>query len=147
MPRGARAPPVGTRAVTMKGWGMVPNTLEEWLLVGSLLVLAGVLAVRLASRTGLPSMLLFLGLGLLLGESGLGHIKFSNYDLTRDLGLAALAVILAEGGLTTRWKSVRPVLGFATVMATVGVFVSVAVVSLAGYYLLPRCAHRRARRC
>src|SRR6478735_9219315 len=139
--------PAGDASSFMKGWGMVPNSLEEWVLVGSLLVLAAVIAVRLASRTGLPSMLLFLGLGLLLGEAGIGHVTFSDYDLTRDLGLAALAIILAEGGLTTRWKSVRPVLGFATVLATVGVFVSVAVVSLAGYYLLPRCAHRRARRC
>src|SRR6478735_7680658 len=128
--------PAGDASSFMKGWGMVPNSLEEWLLVGSLLVLAGVLAVRLATRTGLPSMLLFLGLGLLLGESGFGHIKFANYDLTRDLGLAALAVILAEGGLTTRWKTMRPVVGFAAVLATVGVFISVAVVSLAGYYLL-----------
>src|SRR6478736_7487424 len=115
---------------------MVPNSLEEWVLVGSLLVLAAVLAVRLATRTGLPSMLLFLALGLLIGESGFGHVKFSNYDLTRDLGLAALAIILAEGGLTTRWKTMRPVVGFAAVLATVGVFISVAVVSLAGYYLL-----------
>jgi potassium/hydrogen antiporter len=122
--------------INVKDCSMTPNSLEEWVLVGSVLVLAAVLAVRLATRTGLPSLLLFLGLGLLLGEAGLGHVQFSDYDLTRDLGLAALAIILAEGGLTTRWKTMRPVVGFATVLATLGVFVSIAVVTAAGYYFL-----------
>lgn len=114
---------------------MAPDTLEEWLLVGSVLVLVAVLAVRVATRTGLPSLLLFLGLGLLLGESGVG-VAFSDYNLTRDLGIAALVVILAEGGLTTRWSTTRPVLAISSVLATLGVLISVVVVSAAGYYLL-----------
>ena len=81
-------------------------------LVGCLVLLVAVLAVRVASRTGLPVLLLYLALGIGLGESGLG-VQFSDYGLTADLGLLALAVILAEGGLTTRWAAVRPVLPFA----------------------------------
>ncbi|MCU1691113.1 MAG: antiporter [Frankiales bacterium] len=98
-------------------------------------LLVAVLAVRLADRTGLPSLLVYLALGLLVGEAGLG-VQFSDYRLTADLGLVALAVILAEGGLTTRWDVVRPVLPFAAVLATLGVGVSVCVVAGAAHVLL-----------
>src|SRR3954470_12617413 len=100
----------------------------------SLLLLA-VLAVRLASRTALPVLLVYLALGMVVGEAGLG-VGFSDYRLTADLGLFALAVILAEGGLTTRLSQLRPVLPFATVLSTVGVAVSVAVIAAATHWLL-----------
>jgi potassium/hydrogen antiporter len=96
------------------------------LAAGSLVLLVAVGAVRLSTRVGLPSLLAYLALGLLLGESGLG-IQFENAALAQALGLSALAVILAEGGLTTRWSTVRPAVGFAAVLATVGVAVSVGV--------------------
>ena len=105
------------------------------LLAGAVIVLVGVLAVRLSYRLGLPGLLLYLGLGMALGESGLG-IRFDDAVLTRNLGLIALAVILAEGGLTTRLSQVRPVLGRAAVLATVGVAVSVLVVATAVHSLL-----------
>jgi cell volume regulation protein A len=99
------------------------------------LLLVAVLAVRLASRTALPVLLIYLALGMAVGEAGLG-IKFSDYQLTADLGLFALAVILAEGGLTTQWSSVRKVLPFATVLSTAGVGISVGVVATATHLLL-----------
>ena len=99
------------------------------------LLLVAVLAVRLASRTALPVLLVYLALGMAVGEAGLG-VRFSDYQLTADLGLFALAVILAEGGLTTRWTSLRRVLPFATVLSTVGVGISVAVVATATHLLL-----------
>ncbi|MBK5305157.1 MAG: potassium/proton antiporter [Frankiaceae bacterium] len=99
------------------------------------LLLVAVIAVRFASRTALPVLLVYLALGMAVGESGLG-VGFSDYELTADLGLFALAVILAEGGLTTRWSAVRPVLPFATVLSTFGVGVSVAVVATATHVLL-----------
>jgi len=98
------------------------------LLASSALLLVAVVSVRLADRTGLPSLLIYLGVGLAVGEAGLG-IEFSDYEITAELGLLALALILAEGGLTTRWAVVRPALPFAVVLATVGVAVSVAVVA------------------
>jgi len=105
------------------------------LLAACLLLLVALLAVRLASRTGLPSLLIYLGIGLVVGEAGLGF-EFDDYGLTAELGLVALAVILAEGGLTTRWSVVRPVLPFAIVLATLGVAVSVVVVALVAHWLL-----------
>ena len=98
------------------------------LLAGTALLLVAVVAVRLASRTGLPALLIYLAVGLGVGEAGLG-VQFSDYALTSELGLVALALILAEGGLTTRWSVVRPVLPFAAVLATLGVAISVAVVA------------------
>jgi cell volume regulation protein A len=97
------------------------------LLAGCGLLLVAVLAVRLSSRTGVPALLVYLGIGLLVGEAGLG-VRFEDYTLTSQLGLVALAVILAEGGLTTRWSQVRGSLPVAVVLSTVGVFITVAVV-------------------
>src|SRR3954454_2491538 len=70
------------------------------LLAGGVVVLASIGATRVASGLGLPSLLLFLGLGVVLGEDVLG-IKFDDAQLAQNLGTAALAVILLEGGLTT----------------------------------------------
>jgi cell volume regulation protein A len=105
------------------------------LLAGCGLLLVAVLAVRLSSRTGVPALLVYLALGLVLGEAGFG-IRFEDYDLTGELGLVALAVILAEGGLTTRWTQVRDAAGIATVLSTLGVAVSVGVVAGSCVWLL-----------
>ena len=101
----------------------------------SVLLLVALLAVRLASRTSLPVLLVYLALGMVVGEAGLG-VHFTDYRLTADLGLFALAIILAEGGLTTRWSQLRPVLPFATILSTVGVGISVAVIAAAAHLLL-----------
>jgi len=105
------------------------------ILLGSAVMLVGAVAVRLSSRLGLPSLLVYLALGLALGESGLG-IRFDNAELTRHLGLGALILIIAEGGLASRWRSVRPALAPATVLATFGVLVSVAVLGVLDHVLL-----------
>jgi cell volume regulation protein A len=98
-------------------------------------LLVAVLAVRVSVRLGLPSLLLYLGIGLLLGESGIG-IRFDNAQLTQSLGIAALVLILAEGGLTTRWSTVKPALGLGVVLSIVAVVVSIAVTGVALHYLL-----------
>ncbi|MGK3203052.1 potassium/proton antiporter [Amycolatopsis sp. MEPSY49] len=103
--------------------------------VGGVVLLASVLAVRVSIRLGLPSLLLYLGIGVLLGEAGFG-IRFDNPELTQSLGLAALVMILAEGGLTTRWSAVKPALGLGIVLSTVAVVVSIAVTGAALHFLL-----------
>ena len=105
------------------------------LLAGGAVILASVGAARAAARIGLPSLLLFLALGVALGEDGLG-LDFENAQLAQNLGTAALAVILVEGGLTTKWSDVRTVLAPAGVLATAGVGVSVAVTALGAHVLL-----------
>ena len=109
--------------------------LDVWLLAGAAVVLASIAAVRLSYRVGLPSLLAYLGLGLLLGESGLG-IKFDDPGLAETLGLAALVIILAEGGITTDWGVVRRRVPVALMLSTVGSLVSITVVALAVHWLL-----------
>ena len=105
------------------------------LFVGGLVLLASIVATRLASGVGLPSLLLFLGFGVLLGEGGLG-LQFDSAQLAQDLGTAALGIILVEGGLTTRFSDIRRVLAPAGVLATVGVGVSSLVTAAAVHWLL-----------
>ena len=112
-----------------------PGDLNSVVLAGSAVLLLAVAAVRYSTRAGLPSLLVYLAMGLALGEAGLG-LRFEDADLTQMLGTLALAVILAEGGLTTRWDVVRPVAPLAGVLATVGVFASVAITTSLVWLLL-----------
>ena len=111
------------------------HQLDLFLLVGSAVTILAILAVRISSRAGLPSLLIYLLMGVVLGESGVG-IEFENADVAQALGFAALAVILAEGGLTTKWRDVRPSMRLGLSLATIGVAVSVTVMAVAAHYLL-----------
>ena len=111
------------------------GNLDLALLVGAAVLLVAVAAVRVSTKLGLPSLLVYLALGMVIGEAGFG-IRFDDADLTRTLGFCALIVIIAEGGLTARWSTLRPVLGLAASLATVGVAVSIAVVGLAVHVIL-----------
>ncbi|MFI7452736.1 potassium/proton antiporter [Nonomuraea sp. NPDC049714] len=110
-------------------------TLDVWLLLGAAIVIAAIVSVRVAHRSGLPSLLLFLGLGLVLGDSVAG-IPFSDPGIAKEIGFLALAIILAEGGLTTNWTHVRGSVPIALILATFGVAVSIAAVALPVHFLL-----------
>ncbi|MFB6394821.1 potassium/proton antiporter [Polymorphospora lycopeni] len=103
------------------------GNLDLALLIGSAVLLVAVAAVRFSTRLGLPSLLVYLALGVAIGEAGLG-IRFDDAELTRTLGFCALIVVIAEGGLTARWSTLRPVLAVAATLATLGVAVSIVVV-------------------
>jgi len=109
--------------------------LDHSLLVGTLVLLVAVAAVRLAVRSGLPSLLLYVGIGVAIGEAGFG-IRFDSAELTRVLGYGALVLILAEGGLTTSWDGIRRSVAPAALLSTLGVTVSVVVVALATHVVL-----------
>ncbi|HEU4912659.1 MAG TPA: potassium/proton antiporter [Actinomycetes bacterium] len=105
------------------------------LLVGSVVLLVAITAVRLAVGSGLPTLLLYLALGIVLGDDSLGF-GFDDPELARALGYAALVVILAEGGLTTPWSSIRTVVPAAASLAVVGTAASVGVVAVAAHTVL-----------
>ncbi|WP_300679798.1 potassium/proton antiporter [Nocardioides sp.] len=109
--------------------------LDHFVLIGSAVTLFAILAVRFSSRTGLPTLLVYLLMGVLLGEAVIG-IDFSDAALAHALGFAALALILAEGGLTTAWHEVRSSMRLGATLALLGVAITVTVVAVASHYLL-----------
>jgi cell volume regulation protein A len=111
------------------------DELDLGLLIGAAVLITAIAAVRLSARTNFPTLLLYLGLGVLLGEDVLG-VHFNDAEIAGVLGYAALILILAEGGLTTRWDSVRASVAPAAVLATVGTLVSIGVTGTAAVLLL-----------
>ncbi|MGR4883340.1 potassium/proton antiporter [Streptomyces sp. LARHCF249] len=119
-----------------KGRPLTVHTLNELLLVCSLVLLVAVAAVRISSRSGLPSLLIYLGIGIAIGQDGIGNVVFDNAELTQVIGYAALVVILAEGGLGTKWKEIKPALPAAIVLSLVGVAISVGITAAGAHYLV-----------
>ncbi len=111
------------------------QTLDQILLVGTAVLLLAILAVRLSVAVGLPSLLVYLLIGVVLGEGGLG-LRFDDASMAHALGFGALMLILAEGGLTTHWPEIRPVMRLGVSLATVGVAASVLLMALFGHYAL-----------
>ncbi len=105
-----------------------------------LLIVGGVLAASIvvalgASRAGVPSLVAFLALGMLLGSDGPGGIEFDDADLARKVGVVGLAAILFEGGLATSWRRLREVVIPSALLSTVGVVVTALLTGLAAYSL------------
>ena len=108
-------------------------SLDHVLLIGAIVALVAVLAARLGSRFGLPSLLLFLGVGMVMAPMG---FDLDDANLAHSLGFAALVFILAEGGLTTRWEDVKRAWGIASLLATLGVAASVGAVTVFAHLVL-----------
>ena len=107
----------------------------QLILIAGALLAAGLLASLLAGRVRVPSLLLFLGIGMAIGSDGLGWISFDDYELARTIGIVALALILFEGGLTTGLFEIRAVLPTAVSLAVVGTVVTAIVTGLAASWL------------
>nr|WP_083855308.1 potassium/proton antiporter [Thermaerobacter subterraneus] len=98
-------------------------------------LLLGVALTWLADRVAFPALVLFLGLGMLAGSDVLGWVYFDNARLAHQVATVALALILFEGGLASRWSELRPVLAPGLVLATAGVAISAALVGAAAAWL------------
>ena len=105
------------------------------ILVAGVLLAAGIAGALLADQVRVPALLLFLGLGMLAGSEGIGEIHFSNYELARTLGTIALVLILFEGGLTSGWSEIRPVLGTAASLATLGTLATALLAGVASKWI------------
>jgi potassium/hydrogen antiporter len=115
---------------------LAPMSDGQLILVAAALLAAGIAASLLASRVRLPGLLLFLGLGMLLGTDGLGWIDFADYELARTIGVVALALILFEGGLTAGFEEIRPVLRPSLSLAILGTVGTCVICGLAASWLL-----------
>lgn len=111
---------------------MEPGTLL--LLVGGILAVSMAVALG-AARLGVPTLVAFLALGMLLGSDGPGGIDFDDAELARTVGIAGLAAILYEGGLSTSWRRLRRVAVPAGLLATVGVVATAVLAGAAAYTL------------
>src|SRR5512139_1701101 len=112
------------------------DTVSIAILLGSLLVLAGILSSLIALRFGAPLLLVFLLVGMLAGEGGPGGIKFDDVGMTYMVGSIALALILFDGGLRTRFASFRNVLAPSVMLATVGVLITTLLTTPVAKFVL-----------
>lgn len=104
------------------------------LLTGALLA-AGIAAALIADRVKVPGLLLFLGLGMIVGSEGIGNVEFADAELTRTLGTIGLVLILFEGGLAAGWREIRPVVATAVSLATLGTLLTAAVAGFAAVWI------------
>src|SRR3982074_2630392 len=112
------------------------DTVSLGILIGALLVLAGILSSLVALRFGAPLLLVFLIVGMLAGQEGPGGIKFDDVRVAYIVGSVALALILFDGGLRTRFATFRSVLAPSVTLATVGVVVTAARAAPVARYAL-----------
>jgi len=104
---------------------------DNFILLASLLLIIGVLTTKFSSRLGVPALILFLAVGMIVGSDGLGFIYFDNANYAQLIGVLALIIILFEGGLQTRWNTVKSVLTPSLSLATIGVLLTTSIVAVA----------------
>lgn len=99
-------------------------TIENILLVGSLLLLVSIFAGKTSYKFGVPTLLLFLGIGMLAGSDGIGGIRFDDPKTAQFIGIVSLNFILFSGGLDTNWPAVKPILKEGILLSTLGVLLT-----------------------
>ena len=109
---------------------------ENILLVASLLLLVSIVAGNTSSRFGVPTLILFLIVGIAAGSEGIGGIYFDNPEIARFIGVIALNFILFSGGLDTNWQTIKPVLWWGISLSTIGVFITALTVGIFAYFVL-----------
>src|SRR5215204_1640354 len=112
------------------------DSISLTILFGAVLVLAGIMSSLVALRFGAPLLLVFLLVGMLAGEAGPLGIQFDDVRLAYTIGSVALALILFDGGLRTRYQTFRNVIGPAGLLATIGVLVTATLTAPAAVWTL-----------
>jgi len=109
---------------------------ENILLVGSLLLLISIVAGNTSSRFGVPTLILFLIVGILAGSEGIGGIYFDNINIAQFIGVIALNFILFSGGLDTSWQVIKPIAWRGISLSTIGVFITALTVGIFVHFIL-----------
>ena len=98
--------------------------IDNIFLIGSILLLISIIASKTSGKTGLPVLIIFMGIGMLAGSDGLGGINFDDAKVAQLIGSYSLAFILFSGGLSTKWESIKPILAQGITFSTLGVFLT-----------------------
>jgi potassium/hydrogen antiporter len=109
---------------------------EFFCVATAILILVSVYASKLSNKIGIPALLLFLLIGMIAGSEGIGGIQFTNYSIAQIIGDTALIFILFAGGLDTEWKRIRPILKEGTILATVGVILTMLLLGTFTWLIL-----------
>ena len=109
-------------------------TSENILLVGSTVLIAGVLIGKTSYRMGLPLLLIFLIVGMLFGSDGLG-IQFNDMHTAQFIGMIALCIILFAGGMDTKLSAIKPVIVPGLILSTAGVMLTALLTGLFVWWL------------
>ncbi|RYC50305.1 potassium/proton antiporter [Flagellimonas olearia] len=110
-------------------------TIENILLVGSLLLLLSIFAGKTSYKFGVPTLLLFLAVGMLAGSDGIGGIQFDDPKIAQFIGIVSLNFILFSGGLDTNWKAVKPILKEGVTLSTLGVLLTALTLGMFVWYI------------
>ncbi len=110
-------------------------TIENIILVGSLLLFISIIAGKTSYKFGVPTLVLFLGIGMLAGEDGIGGISFNDPQLAQLIGIISLNFILFSGGLDTDWKAVKPIVREGFALSTIGVLLTAVGLGTFVYYI------------
>jgi cell volume regulation protein A len=100
------------------------------LLIGSVLVIISIISAKFLYKLGIPTLLLFIGVGILAGSEGIGGIYFDDAKLAQSIGIISLAFILFSGGLETNWNNSRQVLKTSFLLATLGVILTATIIGI-----------------
>ena len=110
-------------------------TIENILLVGSILLFISIIVGKTSYKFGVPTLLLFLVIGMLAGSDGIGGIKFDDPKLAQFIGIVSLNFILFSGGLDTNWNTVKPILKEGIVLSTIGVLLTAVTIGTFVFYI------------
>jgi cell volume regulation protein A len=108
----------------------MPYSIDVIFIVFSTLVILSIYTIKLSNRFGIPSLVLFLAIGMLAGSDGLGGISFDSPALVRSLGVTALVLILFSGGLDTEWSAIRPIVWQGVSLSTIGVLITALLIGM-----------------
>ncbi|PKA82012.1 cell volume regulation protein A [Ulvibacter sp. MAR_2010_11] len=110
-------------------------TIENIVLVGSLLLFVSIIVGKTSYKFGVPTLLLFLAIGMLAGSDGIGGINFDNPKIAQFIGIVSLNFILFSGGLDTNWRSIKPILREGLVLSTLGVLLTALSLGTFVYFI------------
>jgi cell volume regulation protein A len=111
------------------------DSFDYILLISSFLLLASLMASKISMKLGIPSLLVYLAIGMLAGSEGFGGIEFDNYGVAKATGIVALIFILFSGGLDTKWENIKPILLQGLSLSTIGVVITALLVGIFTSYV------------